>query len=131
MNLKSPNTPRALITGACIVLALALIAAYALLDPSKSLFPRCLFFMLTGLECPGCGSQRAVHSLLHGDLQAAFGFNPLMVMLIPYVVACAWLEFLGGKERFPRVRRALMGMEACYALLALIGVFFIVRNLLT
>jgi len=35
-------------------------------NPEKSLFfPKCPFYVFTGCYCPGCGSQRAVHSFLH------------------------------------------------------------------
>ncbi|MDE7397749.1 MAG: DUF2752 domain-containing protein, partial [Muribaculum sp.] len=37
---------------------------YAVFDPTLPWFPKCLFRQLTGLECPGCGSQRAIHALL-------------------------------------------------------------------
>ena len=54
-------------------------------DPSDTTsgvpFPKCLFFSLTGLQCPGCGSQRALHSLLHLDLVAALRYNAYMVFL--------------------------------------------------
>ncbi len=41
--------------------------------------------MLTGCYCPGCGSLRALHQLLHGRLVVALGLNPLMVISTPYV----------------------------------------------
>ena len=41
--------------------------------------------MLTGLKCPGCGSQRAVHALLHADLASAFAHNALLVLSLPYL----------------------------------------------
>lgn len=32
----------------------------------------------TGLECAGCGGQRAIHALLHGRIREAFLFNPYL-----------------------------------------------------
>ena len=49
-------------------------------------FPRCPFFTLTGYDCPGCGSQRAIHSLLHGKLEEAVRYNMLLVLSIPFLV---------------------------------------------
>lgn len=45
--------------------------------------PPCLFHKLTGLYCPGCGSTRAVHALLHGDVATAARFNILAVCGLP------------------------------------------------
>jgi hypothetical protein len=49
-------------------------------------FPKCPLHALTGLYCPGCGSTRAAHHLLHGDLAGAFAMNPLMVASAPVLV---------------------------------------------
>jgi len=55
-------------------------------DPATStIFPPCPFHYLTGLYCPGCGSLRAIHQLLHGHLEAAWAMNPLTVLLLPFV----------------------------------------------
>ena len=55
-------------------------------DPATSgLFPSCPLRYLTGLYCPGCGSLRAVHQLLHGNLRAAWAMNPLMILLLPFL----------------------------------------------
>lgn len=57
-------------------------------DPSgSSAFPPCPFHWLTGLHCPGCGSLRAAHSLLHGRVVEAFRMNPLFVLSIPVIAA--------------------------------------------
>src|SRR4030095_11809237 len=37
----------------------------------------CPFRAITGWECPLCGGTRMGDALLHGDLGAAFEFNPL------------------------------------------------------
>jgi hypothetical protein len=55
-------------------------------DPAEThLFPPCPFHALTGLYCPGCGSTRAIHQLLHGCLTGAISMNPLMVILLPFL----------------------------------------------
>ena len=66
-------------------------------NPSSSyLFPPCPFHALTGLHCPGCGSLRALHSLLHGHLIKAFGLNPLMILLLPFIGYESIRYFLDG-----------------------------------
>jgi len=60
---------------------------YYSFNPSiNSFFIPCPFHHFTGLYCPGCGSQRAIHLLLHGDIVGAFRFNPLMVLTLPILV---------------------------------------------
>jgi hypothetical protein len=64
-----------------------LFLLYYFFNPSDhSFFLFCPFKYATGYECPGCGSQRAIHQLTHGNLSTAFGFNPLMVLSIPLVL---------------------------------------------
>lgn len=63
-------------------------------DPSASaLFPKCPFLMLTGLQCPGCGSQRAIHALLHLDIGSALRHNALLVLSLPLVLVLLYGEW--------------------------------------
>jgi uncharacterized membrane protein YoaK (UPF0700 family) len=55
-------------------------------SPSNQFFPQCPFRLLTGWQCPGCGSTRAFYQLLHLHPIAAFKFNPLMVLTLPFLV---------------------------------------------
>ena len=72
----------AMLAVAAVVVAGVVI--YSTFDPSASRwFPRCPFLMLTGLKCPGCGTQRAIHALLHGDVLSALRFNALLPVIIP------------------------------------------------
>src|SRR5580698_11496053 len=68
---------------------LATVAGMILLeifDPATSgIFPPCPVHYLTGWYCPGCGSLRAIHQLLHGNLRAAWALNPLTVVLLPFL----------------------------------------------
>jgi hypothetical protein len=71
--------------------AAALLAAAAgflwWFDPSQTrIFPKCVFHTLTGLYCPGCGSTRAIHQLLHGSVSGALSMNPLLVVALPIIV---------------------------------------------
>ena len=63
-------------------------AAYLFVfEPGKTgLFPVCLFRFLTGYQCPGCGSTRALHQLLHGHVIAAFELNPFFLVAIPFLL---------------------------------------------
>ena len=49
-------------------------------------FPRCPFYALTGLKCPGCGTLRAIHAALHLRVMDAFALNPFMVISIPVLI---------------------------------------------
>jgi len=49
-------------------------------DPINNfLFPKCPLYATTGVYCPGCGSQRATHSLLHFDIVGIFKSNLLYI----------------------------------------------------
>ena len=74
---------RATLGLAGLVVAGVLVALYCYDPAGTSVFPTCPFHYLTGLHCPGCGTLRATHNLLHGRLAAAMSLNPLMVVSIP------------------------------------------------
>ena len=77
-----------------LAVTVAVLVCAALLyciDPAKGgVFPPCPFHAATGYYCPGCGSLRAVHRLLHGNLAAAFRMNPLLVASLP-VLGLLWI----------------------------------------
>lgn len=52
----------------------------------------CLFHLLTGLYCPGCGGTRAVKYLLRGQWALSFRYHPLVL----YGVAALALELLSA-----------------------------------
>ena len=63
----------------------------------------CPFRAVTGWECPLCGGTRMGSALLHGEVGAAVGFNPLALLLVGVIGA---LGVLWGVEAFggPAVR---------------------------
>lgn len=55
-----------------------MVLIYYFFNPSEYFFPPCTFYQTTGWYCPGCGSQRAFHALLHGNFLMAFQYNLLL-----------------------------------------------------
>ena len=112
------------------LLAVLLVAVYGYFDPSNAVFfPKCPFRYLTGFQCPGCGSQRAVHALLHADLAGAFAFNPLLVIAIPYLVLGYLFEAPIIYRRYPVWRKRLFGPIAIWIWFVLVILYSIARNI--
>jgi hypothetical protein len=75
-----------MVAAGTVGIVVASSAVLFLCDPSTStLYPPCPFHTLTGLYCPGCGTARALHELLHGHPKEAFDLNPLMVLMLPFL----------------------------------------------
>lgn len=92
-------------------------------------WPGCVFRKTTGLLCVGCGMTRATHAALHGDLVAAFRFNPLGVLLLPLALLALSIELAawvrGRGERW----RLRVGARGAVALAVLVIAYWILRNL--
>jgi hypothetical protein len=123
-----PPLPRRLspsfyVVGAAIFLAgLGLVFTF---NPTQThLFPPCPLYAATGLYCPGCGSTRAVHHLLHGHVAVAFGYNPLMVVSLPFL---AYAAARGLVRNLPPSRP--LPAWTVWALLAVLVAFGTLRNL--
>ena len=88
--------------------------------------PPCPSLWLTGLFCPGCGTTRALHALLHGDLPGALAMNPLMVLSLPPVAVLLAHELqLLPKSLAPLAKR--LGNARAWAVVV-IG-YAVLRNL--
>ena len=70
----------------------AVLVAVLVIAAAAAIFifePPCLFLSLTGLQCPGCGSTRALKHLLRGELREAWRMNALFVAMLPVVLTGA------------------------------------------
>ena len=64
-------------------------------------FP-CLFHLMTGLYCPGCGGTRAVRALLRGDLAMSFQYHPLVLYMAAVILTEAVSFGIARATKNPR-----------------------------
>lgn len=93
-------------TIAVAIILIAIVAATCavlyIFDPmTAGFYPRCPSKLLTGYDCPGCGSLRATHAVLHGDLVAAWHYNPAVF----FAAALLGVIALAGIHRQPLIAR--------------------------
>lgn len=115
---------------ALLVLGCLLLLFYFLFDPSESWFmPQCIFHKVTGLQCMGCGAQRMVHALLHGDFRSAFHANAFLFCSLPFIFFLGWVEL--NRKRLPRLYAKCHSMAVIITVAILLAVWLVLRNLLS
>ena len=56
-------------------------------------YPLCLYRIIFNHECFGCGTTRAVWSILHLNINDALEYNKLIVLIFPLLTGCtiSWI----------------------------------------
>lgn len=90
--------------------------------------PKCLSYTWFGIRCPGCGTQRALHSLFAGDFKAAFLYNPLLILSVPYFVSVLLLDVKSVRKRYPKIHHLMLSQRAIWILLTVLLIYTLVRN---
>jgi hypothetical protein len=104
----------------CAILAVAFRPVWL---AAAGFLPPCPWHALTGWACPGCGTTRAVVSLLHGRVGDALAFNPLSALAaIAFfgggILAPIWLACGGPAVRLSGRPRPLVAFTAGAGFLA-------------
>ena len=96
----------------------------------------CILHATTGLNCPLCGSTRMAAALLRGDLDAAWHFNLVILVLGPLVGVALGYQMLAWSleslrlVRLPRISlRPRVVDWLTYGVIALLIVYGVARNL--
>jgi hypothetical protein len=111
----------------CLLAGLVLSGMLFFLNPATTwFFPPCFFHKLTGLYCPGCGSTRALHCLLHGELREALHYNALFVLIFPLLGIVYLVSIIHRRSS-----TTTSGRQWCWLalLVTLIVLFGVVRNI--
>jgi hypothetical protein len=117
---------RRLLLGAAA--ALAAVAVFCILAKMGIGIP-CLFYQITGWQCPGCSNSRAAMALLRLDFKGALGYNllfPLEFGYIGWVLFYCCRNYLRGKGF--SYKPPVIGIDI--GVLAAVLGWWIVRNVL-
>lgn len=113
-----------------VVVMVVLLLLYGSIDPEDGFwgkfFPKCPVKVLTGLQCPSCGLQRAAHRLLQGDIMGAWSQNWFLAVAAVYLGGLLLTKWLLRPES--EVRRFFWGTTGCTIFIVLYLVWFVVRN---
>ena len=107
-----------------------ILLTYFFFDPELfSFFPSCPFHQLSGLDCPGCGSQRAFHSLLQGEILKAADYNLLFVLsviiFVPYGI-CQLVSLVTPQKISLEVFNTFLNPKFIFSICL---IFWILRNI--
>lgn len=106
-----------------------ILALYILFNPSEiALFPKCPLYSNLGIYCPGCGSQRAVHQLLNGNIINGFRHNYLILLLIAVLVYETYIYFINTVFKKDK-SNLLHNSKVTFGILFLVVSFWILRNI--
>jgi len=73
----------------------------------------CPFKYLTGIDCPGCGFQRSVIALMHGDLNKSLSLYPAaipLILLSIYVAADGFFKLDNSKNMLKKTLFMTVGL---------------------
>jgi len=113
------------------VLSAGIIAGFILFafNPANSNFyAPCPFHALTGFYCPGCGSLRSFHQLLHGNVATAFGLNPLLVLSLPFLGYSFFSYIMVGVKGRP-LPNVFVPSNYIWVLFGIVLLFWGLRNI--
>ena len=116
-------------------LAIALVVAaavvlYAVPPGGDGPYPPCPFSFATGLHCPGCGSLRSIHALMHGHVAVAVGQNALTVAMLAVLSIAAVRQWRRAGSTADLAAGMFAGTSptAIRALAVIVCLFWIARN---
>jgi len=111
------------------ITAAFLVLFYFYINPYQfGYLPKCPLYSSTGIYCPGCGSQRAIHELLHLNFLGFIRQNTLLLLLILLLIYHGVVIL--ANSYFNKTWKSLLNHKKTpYFLLVIAILFWILRNL--
>ncbi|WP_299526636.1 DUF2752 domain-containing protein [Winogradskyella sp.] len=106
-----------------------MLSLYFFYDPTKveSPFPKCPFHQLTGMHCPGCGSQRAINKILNGSIVEGIRHNYL-ILLASFVIIYQLIYYLLTNFTSKTMKNLFHNTLVTKIILILVLLFWFLRN---
>jgi Protein of unknown function (DUF2752) len=111
-----------------VIVILGMLSLYFFWNPEVDIFPKCPFYSLTGIYCPGCGSQRATHQILHGYFIEGLRHNYL-IGLLGIILVYELFVFVANKFFMKSIYNLLHNSKITIGILIIIILFWILRNI--
>lgn len=116
---------------ALVLLAAGAAVVYTFVNPvTAPLVPKCLIKLVFGISCAGCGTQRALHCLLHGHFMEALHYNYFMVVSIPFVMLAIVGELFPRNAFTERIGRFVHNRHVIITFVVAVILWSIVRNII-
>ncbi len=118
-----------IITLSIVIMLLGVLSLYFFWSPSEyDFFPKCPFYFLSGIYCAGCGSQRAIHQIINGQVINGIRHNYLLLLVFGVLTYKATLFVLNqvyNKTYFDILHKPI----TTKIILALVLLFWVLRNI--
>ena len=108
---------------------LGMLALYIFWNPTETnIFPKCPVYGVTGIYCPGCGSQRATHQILKGNIIEGIRHNYL-IGLLGLVLSYLAFMFIMNNVLQKGIDNLLHKSKVTMGILVIVILFWILRNI--
>ncbi|MGP1570133.1 MAG: DUF2752 domain-containing protein [Eubacteriales bacterium] len=111
-----------------LLLLLFVLAVFLLFLNSYGIRIPCMFRVLTGFKCPGCGTTRMSLALLKGNIRTAIYYNKVVPFLIPPLAIIfihkSYQYILTGKYSFSKTENLFFIISILILL-----IYMILRNI--
>lgn len=112
-----------------VIGCISILSLFFLYNPLQyDFFPKCPIHTYTGTHCPGCGSQRAIHKILNGQIIEGLKHNlliPLILVVLIYDITIKALNRLLRKKITNLLHKPIVTIS----ILVIIILYWILRNI--
>ncbi|MBR9845165.1 MAG: DUF2752 domain-containing protein [Algicola sp.] len=112
-----------------MIILLGVLSLYFFINPSEfNFFPKCPLYSYTGIYCAGCGSQRAIHQIVNGNIITGIRHNYLLILVFGVLSYKAGLYVLNNV--YNKTYNDLLHKPiATKIILILVLIFWALRNI--
>jgi len=112
-----------------VLALLGMLSLYVFWNPTEtSIFPSCPVYAATGIYCPGCGSQRAAHKILNGNIIEGVRHN-YMIVLLAMVLLYQGFVYVMNDMLGKKIPNLLHKSKVTFSILIIVVLFWVLRNI--